>query len=251
MNLDAIALLQLVFIVFVSAIAQSTVGFGYALFSAPLLLLIGIPLPNIIVLIGSCSLFQSILGTWKMREFVPWKLTLTSSIIRIASLLLGVFLLKQLVLFSNQHIRCVIGLVICLIVISQFFFKAQPKAKVHWGWASLAFIGSGVMAGVVGMGGPALVLWSMSQNWDAKKIRAFLFSAFATSIPVQILIFYLSFGSEILRSAVLAMILIPVIWLGTYIGLPLGNKMDKDKLKLIAYSILLILGLSSIIPVFF
>ncbi len=251
MNLEPLGLFSLFFIIFISALAQSTVGFGYALFAAPLLLSIGLPLPHVIVLVSSCSFFQSSIGAWKLRDEVPWKITYISSLVRVAFLVIGILLLKELVTFKKEQIRMVIGVVICVIVIVQNGWKPKKTSSMHWGWGGLAFVLSGIMAGVVGMGGPALVLWCLAQDWESKKTRAFLFSAFATSIPVQIVFFNFAFGSEVLKSVGMSIAMIPLILLGSYIGIPLGNRMDKERLKFIAYTILLLLGVGSTVPAFF
>lgn len=64
--------------------AQSAVGFGYALFATPLLMLIGIPLPNVIALVATCSMSQAIIGARKLHASVPWRLSLTATVVRLA-----------------------------------------------------------------------------------------------------------------------------------------------------------------------
>ena len=238
------------FIVFLAGIGQSAVGFGYALFATPLLVWLGIPLPSVITLVATCSMVQSGTGAWKLRDSVPWRISLISTTVRTLTLFIGLFLLKKLVNQSLDQIRTAIGGILCLLVIIQILWCPKPDHEMHWTWGGIAFIASGILAGICGMGGPPLVLWSMSHDWPTKKIRGFLFSVFAMSIPIQIVILFFTFGQTILESTLIGIAFIPIVYLGTVIGLPIGNKMGKDKLKRIAYGILLFIGLCAIISAF-
>jgi len=83
----------------------------------------------------------------------------------------------------------VIGGILCLLVAIQYLWRQHPVKAMHWGWGGLAFIGSGLLAGLCGMGGPPLVIWSMAHDWPAEKTRGFLFAVFATSIPTKLTIY--------------------------------------------------------------
>lgn len=58
-------------IIFLGGMVQSVIGFGYALFATPLLLLLDIPLPDIIILVSTSSMLQSVIGVKKLNEDVP------------------------------------------------------------------------------------------------------------------------------------------------------------------------------------
>jgi len=235
-------------IIFLAGMAQSAVGFGYALFATPLLVWIGIPLPSVITLVASCSMIQAIIGARKLHATVPWHLSLTATAIRLAAVIIGLLLLKRLVVLNTGHIRMVIGCILCLLVAIQFLWRPQPVKTMHWSWAGLAFIASGLLAGLCGMGGPPLVLWSMAHDWSTEKTRGFLFAVFATSIPVQIVLLSLTFGTSILWNAAIGVACLPLVYLGSIIGLPIGNRMAKGKLRRIAYAILLVIGTSAVVP---
>ena len=236
-------------LVCLAGMAQSAVGFGYALFATPLLIWIGIPLPSVITLVATCSMIQAIIGARKIRAAVPWRLSLTATAIRLAGVIVGLFLLKRLVVLNPGQIRAVIGCTLCVLVAIQLLWRPHPVKTMHWGWAGLAFIGSGLLAGVCGMGGPPLVLWSMAHDWSTQRTRGFLFAVFATSIPVQILLLGLTFGTSILWNVALGIAFLPLVYLGTVVGLPIGNRMAKDKLRRIAYAILLVIGVIAVVPV--
>lgn len=237
-------------IVSLAGMAQSTVGFGYALFSTPLLVLIGIPLPSVITLVATCSLIQSFVGALKLRASVPWRLSLSTTAIRLVSIIIGLFLLKRLAAVNTDYVRMVIGGVLSMLVIIQLVWRPRPVRKLHWSWAGLAFFSSGLLAGAFGMGGPPLVLWSMAHDWPTQKTRGFLFAVFATTIPIQIALLSFTFGTEILRNVALGIAFLPLVYLGTAIGIPLGNRLPRTRLRYISYIILLGIGISAVVPPF-
>ena len=227
---------------------QSAIGFGYALVATPLLIWTGIPLPNAITLVAVCSFVQAVIGTRHLRTSVPWRLVLVATMVRVGTLIVGLLILRQIAGLDTRAIRFVVGIILCLLVITQLVGKVRPAETVHWLWGALAFSTSGLLAGVCGMGGPPLVLWAMYHDWQVEKIRGFLFAAFAVSIPIQIVLLYFTFGLDILGTTATALLLAPAVFLGATVGLPLGNRLPRPVLSGIVYSTLLVIGLSSIIP---
>ena len=227
---------------------QSAIGFAYALVATPLLIWTGISLPNAITLVAVCSFVQAVIGAGHLRTSVPWRLSLIATTIRVGTLIVGLLILRQIVGLNPRVIRFVVGLILCLLVITQLVGKTRPAETMHWLWGALAFSTSGFLAGMCGMGGPPLVLWAMHHDWPAERIRGFLFAIFAASIPIQVMLLYFTFGMDILRSTVIALLLAPVVFLGAAVGLPLGNRLPRPILSGIVYATLMVIGLSSIIP---
>ncbi|NRA37399.1 MAG: TSUP family transporter, partial [Planctomycetes bacterium] len=105
---------------------------------------------------------------------------------------------------------------------------------------------SGTMSGMIGMGGPPVILWAMAQPWGVNRTRAFLFVIFMCAIPFQILSLLLAFGVHVWWGVALGLLCSPVVWLGSYVGVFLGNKLNKEQFKVIVYVLLLVLGASSV-----
>lgn len=235
-------------IICIAGMIQSAVGFGYALFATPLLVWLGLPLPSVIVIVSACAVLQSAIGAKKLNADVPWKIAFIATGIRIINVLIGLFVLKQMVNLDAKFIRGILGTILCVLVAVQFIWKPKPLKKIHWSCSAGAFSASGFLAGLCGMGGPPLVLWSISHDWSTQKTRGFLFAVFMTSIPLQFILMCITFGPEVLKDFAFGLAFSPAVLLGTAIGLPIGNRITKKKLKLIALSILLIIGVSAIIP---
>jgi len=231
----------------VAGMLQSAVGFGYALFATPVLVWIGLPLPNIVALVGTCSMIQSIIGIRKIHDAVPWRLSLIATVVRLGGVVLGLFVLKKLLVLDQTSIELVIGGILCVLVAIQLIWRPQPVKAMHWLWAAIAFSTSGLLSGICGMGGPPLVLWSMAHDWSTQKTRGFLFAVFATALPLQISFMVFTFGPSILSSVALGFAFFPLVYLGTTFGLPIGNRMKKNTLRRLAYTLLLFIGVRAVV----
>lgn len=238
----------MIVIIWMASVIQSAVGFAYALFATPLLIWLGTPLPRAIAIVAMCSFLQASIGSRQLRASVPWRFAISAITIRIVGTVLGISLLKQLAIQSRSDIKLVVGCILCVLVIFQLVCRIQPRDAVHWLWGGLAFSASGVLTGVCGMGGPPMVLWSLAHKWSVEKTRGFLFVVAAASIPFQIFLLYISFGVDILRGILIALLAAPAVFLGAKIGMPIGNQMSKNVLNRIVYLILLVVGISSVAP---
>lgn len=235
-------------ILFFAGLVQSAAGFGYALFATPLLLRCGLPLPQIITLVVTCSFCQALTGLHHLRADIPWKSVVTATAVRLAGIALGLFALNVLVRLDKEKIQMMVGLILCTIVTLQLLIRPKPHRSLHPAWGGAAFLSSGLLSGICGMGGPPLVLWSMAQPWNSRRVRAFLFGVFASSLPLQLIFLAVTFGAGILHYAGLGLLLFPFVYTGALAGLPLGNRMEKKQLRKIAYAILLLVGISAVLP---
>jgi len=248
--MDITQIITAAIILTLAGLAQSVIGFGYALFATPLLLLGGMPLPAVIVLVGVCAMCQTAIGARSLRNDIPWKISGISIAVRLLGLVVGVLILMRLVALERETVQFVIGVILCLLVAAQCIWRPKPRDSIQPGWAGLAFFSSGVLSGLCGMGGPPVVLWAMSLNWNAHRTRGFLFVTLGGLIPAQLVLLAIAFGVDILWNALLALLLLPLIYAGSSLGLRIGRRIDKDRLRRMAYAVLLIMGASAIAPVF-
>lgn len=248
MDLHAVDVAAAGAIICFAVAAQAAVGFGSALFAIPLLVLLGIPLPEIIVLVATCSMMQTIIGARKLRENVPWRPAFAAISVMTVGLVLGLVLLSRLANLNKDSIRLAVGCVLALIVVAQIVIRPKPVAKLHPAWGGVAFLSAGFLGGACGMNGPPLVLWSMAHDWSNAKTRGFLFAVFSMANPMQIALLAVTFGPSVLWFAVLGVGFLPLVYLGSAIGLPIGNRMKKDTLKKSAFAILLVIAASAVVP---
>lgn len=221
---------------------QSAAGFGYALLSVTLLLLWGLTPYQAISIVTMATTIQSMTGVWHHRHDVPWRLVMLSTCLVLLTIPIGVFLLGQLTMLDPSQVRQVFGGVLIVVVVVYAIWQPQPRARVHPGWTATAMLSGGFLGGLCGMAGPPIVLWAISHEWSSRRIRATLWAIFLLKTPLIIAFLYHRFGDVVLRSAGLALCMVPAVLLGTYPGIWVGNRIPKHALRRIAFTLLVLLG---------
>ena len=147
----------------------------------------------------------------------------------------------------KQMIQQVLGVILILIVVCKRYIKIDEQKQLATKWEIIAFSISGVMLGFVGMGGPAAAIWVMFQPWTAKQSRGFLFAMlFYGMIPLALILAW-KFGASSLDGLILGTLGLPVVFIGTAMGIRIGNRLDRQKLKSYALLALLLIGISALL----
>ena len=253
---------------FCSCFLQGVIGFGAGAFGIPILFLfVGFPLDTTIAAITIASMTQSGLGAWKLQRSIKWRSTLRPGLVRILFILPGVLLLQWLMAGDDssvtkvvaesmaderkQMIQQMLGVILILIVVCKRYIRIDEQKELATKWEFIAFSISGVMLGFVGMGGPAVAIWVMFQPWTAKQSRGFLFAMlFYGMIPLALILAW-RFGASSINGLILGALGLPIVFIGTAVGIRIGNRLDRKKLKSYALLALFLIGLSALLrPLF-
>lgn len=240
-------LATLALILGLAATLQSAVGFGMAIAAIPLLVLAGHPLPHAVALVLGAALVQTSLGSWATREHIRWRAAFAFAGMQWVALLGGVACMSLLVESEPAHVRRAVGVVVVAAVTAQRLFRPAPRARLAAAWTGLAATCSGFFAGLVGMGGPPLVLFALAHDWSPDRIRAFLWSQFLLAQPVLATLLVLRFGGEVLGWLALGAAMAPVIWLGSRVGRGATRLWDRGRMELAATVVLYAIGASSFV----
>ena len=214
------------------------VGFGLGLFSVPLLVWVGAPLSVAVATMSICSFSQSLLASVALRKSIRWKEVLWANGLRWLFMPLGVWMLLHIETLSREQIKQIIGGVLLAVLLTRVCLRVTPRNSIHplWGW--FAFSTSGILNGMVGMGGPPLVLWLMAHGWSTREFRAFTQTVFTLGIPFQLTVLAWMSPVPILGDMGWAVLYIPLV-LGTgLLGVRLGNLFSKDLLRRLALTLL-------------
>ncbi len=232
---------------FASAFIQGATGFGYAVVMMPILLWLDFPVVDAIVISAVTSIVQVCLTSFQLRQHLLWGLALYALVIRSLGLPIGLWLLARLELLSSSQIRQVIGLILLTVVLLQLALKIKARDNLHPLWGIFAFISSGILQGVASIGGPATVLWVMAQTWTNQTSRAFTVQLLMLTLPIQLALLYFSYGQAIIPPTMQSLWLLPVVALGTYVGVVFGNQISKVQLRKMVYALIILLALSSML----
>ena len=235
-------------ILLLSSVLQGAIGFASGLFGIPLLMLVtGIPLQDAVAISLVATLVQNATAAYRTRRDLDFRGALRPMLIRLAAMPLGVAALYLLGAAGRDLASQLVGAVVLAIVFSQQVLRTAPRERLHQGWEWLAFTLAGFLMGFCGMGGPAMVLWVMAHNWPLRRARAFLFFLFATGMIPHAIFLVAFFGTEILWSMALGVVAIPILLLGTLLGLKLSSHSSEKLLRQISTAVLVLIGASAIL----
>lgn len=230
-----------------SAIVQTSVGFAAALLSMPLLLAAGIELPLAISLILVTSSLPNLIGIYKLRSDVDYEAIAFPALLRLVTLPIGFLLMVYASHNLNlTTIKQLIGIVVLAIVLVQWSLRIKPKEKLHPLWQLPAFGGSGFLQGSVGMPGPPMALWVTAHNWSARKARVFLFVQYFIGFFPHAILLAIFARDDFVEGCIVAVMAIPFILLGAACGLWIGSHINRQRLRLITLTLLIVISANAI-----
>lgn len=213
----SIEIIPLAFLaVFVGAFVQTSIGFGLAIVSSPLLFYLDplfVPAP-----ITIAALTNSLFGSWHFRKHLSLRGLLAAAVARVPGSLVGAGLL---LLVSVQSLAVLIALVIVVGMVANF-----TRVNIPYNRVSLAIAGflSGVMGTATAIGGPPMAI--VMQGQQANAIRGNLAAFFIFSCVISLIILTL-IGYVGRQQLVLAMPLIPAAWLGGWVASRLSGRINE------------------------
>lgn len=233
-------------IMFGGSIVQGAIGFALGLIAVPLLVEAGFSLSQAVALTTLAIGSQVLFGAWKLRAHIPWHEVRLAAIARYLTVPIGVLLLLSVESLDTDTVKRLVGLGVLLGVGMRIWAGRQNLRELPTAVSAVAFGLSGVLQGLVAMGGPPLVLWMTTREFRAKQARAFTMTLFLLNAPVQVLLLFLS-KTMTVDVLLLALILMPVIYLGTLIGVHIGDRFSKPLLNRVALAVLAVIAINAIL----
>ena len=200
---------------FVGATVLSTVGFGIGMTTIPVLLFVLEP-QTVIVVVNSVSLALFVLIVYQNREELPFRSVGPWALAGLAGVPVGVLVLKG----SDAGLLkiAITALTIALTLVVAFDVRARIPSGLLAGLA-VAFLVS-VTLNALGIGGPVMALYILTQNWTRNAVRGAL-SLYFLFVEAAGVIGYGIAG--LLTTERIALILIAIVpvtlgfWLATYL----------------------------------
>jgi uncharacterized protein len=226
---------------------QAASGFAAGLLIVSVLVWLGYGIPEAQVALLIATLPQNIWGVWSFRDAIEPRSLGWPAVGRLAFLPIGIGVLKQMENLPLERMKQVVGAVMLLITLSIIFLRPLPRQRLHplWGW--LAFPASGFLQGLVGMGGPAMVLWVQAHDWDTRRTRGFLFAMYLVSLFPALAMVGWTFGQRIVGPALMALTLTPLLLLITTWGLRAGTRLGQKRLRRLTLALLVLMAVMSLL----
>ena len=238
-------------VLFLGSLLQGAVGFAFGLFAIPFLVWTGVSLSEAVALMSISVFVQVLVSTVQLRREVRWREVWVGTGFRYLTLPLGLTMLLLIDTLDKAQIKQILGLLVLGVLLVQIYWKVEPRDDLSPRWTVLAFSSSGFMQGLAAMGGPPVVLWVMAHRWSSRQSRAFLLALFLLGAPPQMALL-LAFSQQNIGGALLTgLMFAPLVALGAVIGVRLGNLIEKPLLRKVAFGILFVAALASILSPLF
>ncbi len=225
-------------IVFVAIFVQAVTGFGLALVSMPLLVLV----LNIQV---ASPLVALIGGVAELLLLLHYRADLNIRAVTrlvVASLLgipVGVLLLRRV---DVGVITAVLGLLILLYALYALSGLRLPRlAHQAWGYG-FGFV-AGVLGGAYNISGPPVIIYGNCRQWPPAEFKSNLQGFFVVSSYTVIAVHALSgnFTPVVWRNFLIAL---PAMLLALFVGLRLDTHLNPERFRRIVLVVLIVLGAS-------
>ncbi len=235
--MEPVQLILIFFIVFVASVVKGSTGFGLALIAMPLMSFF-LPIKFLVPLITIFNLVTSVIIICQNLDFKYSKDEIIIPIFGVVGIIIGSMLLPA---FSDIFLKRVLSIVLIILAIaflSGYRFKIRNILRARIG----AGLTSGFLGGLFSIIGPPMVLFLTSLGIDKTRFRLTFtwYSLVTTSVAF---ISYLLSGIVTLRILVFALILLPVLMAGTWIGSRIVKKLPSVAFTSICLWVTLLSGI--------
>lgn len=234
-------------ILLLSSMVQGMVGFASGMIAVPSLLIVGRPLHEAVAISAVAAFAQNLLGVYSLRREIAFREAVRPILVRFAALPVGMLALKLSDNLDEHRVRQLVGLVVLLGL--AMFARSPDAARWRWRrlWDNGAFLSSGFLVGFCGIGGPPLVMWAVAQGWPPGRTRGFLFLVFFSSMFPQLALLGATYRGSITTAMLIGVAGAPVVLLGTYLGLQIGKRFSRQRLRTVSFVILAIMAVHEIV----
>lgn len=173
--MDLTAAMLLVVAIIVGAAMQRLTGMGFALVSAPFVVLIMGPTTGI-VLVNICGIVASALVLARVVKEVQWRRYLILAAAAMAGVVPGAVIVKYA---PAAWLEVGVGL---MVLAGLTVSLRMSSVKAHSGLRPqlLAGVASGVMNTTAGVGGPAMSVYAVASKWEQRSFAATMQPYFLT-----------------------------------------------------------------------
>jgi uncharacterized membrane protein YfcA len=221
----------------IAAIVASTTGFGAAVILTPFAAMV-IDLKQAIVLVAYFVLFANLFNMLRLRGFINYSKVILFGIPSVLTTFIGAMLFDRL---DIEVISVVFAAIILLFVVYSF---KNSRFKIPAGGRSLVLGGalSGIMGGLVGMGGPFRSIFLVSAL-KKKNIYIATSATLAVLISLTRISVYLYNDNLNQDYYIYILPLVVIAFISTYTGLKLLSRLSSLVVK---RSVLVMLALVAI-----
>ena len=226
-----------VVIIFVAYVIKGLSGFGSGLVAIPLLAFF-LPLPFIVPILALVSYSGTVYQSFTYRSDVVWRDLWPLLPFSLAGITIALWLLVNT---DVTVLTFMLGIFIfCYAVYS--LLPHNIKSGSRW-WAVAAGSSAGLIGALFGTGGPFYVLYLKMRQVTKQQFRATITMIFLVDGGARMFgYFYSDLFTN--KMVMLALVLLPVLFLAMYVGQHLHIKINDHRFNQVVSILLLVSGLS-------
>jgi uncharacterized membrane protein YfcA len=228
---------------FIGGMTTGLAGFAMGLIVSGIWLHILTPVQTAALIVGYALLAQSY-SIWKLRQAMSWRKVMPFIIGGAVGVPIGALLLTYI---NPAHLRIGVGL---LLVLYSIYSLAKPALKpIEAGVPAEIGIGflNGLLGGLTGLGGVIVTVWVQLRGWP-KDVQRIIFQPVILAAQAMTAISLAFAGAYTAETIKLYLYGLPVLAAGMWIGLKLYGKLDDAAFRKVILVLLLVSGLSLIVP---
>ena len=178
--------------------------------------------------------------TWTYRHHIKWKIAIAPLCMVLAGDLLGVLLLKNT---DVTLLKIVFGVVLILLSVEQLWreLRGQGGKAAHPALMLALGISAGVLCGMFGVGA-LLAAYFARVTTDDATYKGSMSMIFAVENTFRIVAYSVT-GLLTSQSLQNALVLLPFMGLGLFLGMKLAHRMNPKAMRLIVTVMLMLSGL--------
>lgn len=239
--IDLLTVIVGLVVVFAGGLVQGLTGFGFGLATVPILIIF-LPPKVVVPMVTIVSILLTVIILIESRKHVEMRRILPLMISGVIGLPVGTYILKVV---DANIMRIVIGIIIIAFAATfwtGYRWKVKHEKIV---FAPIGFI-SGLLGNSTSLSGPPVILFFTNQGIPKKVFRANIIAYFTVLNFVAVPLFALN-GLVTRQVLQYALILLPMMLLGAYVGVKLVKKVDEKLFSRIALALIVVAGVFSIV----
>ena len=155
----------------------------------------------------------------------------------------GVFVV---VAFDEKLLILFFGVLLLLMPVNHFFLNRNRRKEASRHWEFPVGLMTGTLAGAFNMGGPPVVAYVYSKNWDLEKTKAVMISVYLTTAVMRLFFVGLTGENFSFIFGIYLSVILPVA-IALRFGIYLGAKISLQHMKTGVFIYLGFMGLKYLI----
>jgi len=228
---------------FIGGMTTGIAGFAMGLVVSGIWLHILTPIQTAALIVGYALLAQSY-SIWQLRQAMSWRKVAPFIVGGALGVPIGTILLAYI---NPAYLRIGVGV---LLVLYSIYGLAKPALKpVQGGVPTDLGIGffNGLLGGLTGLGGIIVTIWVQLRGWP-KDVQRIVFQPVILAAQAMTAISLAFAGAYTAETIKLYLYGLPALAAGIWIGLKLYGKLDEAGFRKVILWLLLISGVSLVIP---